>query len=152
MPPRIIPILDRLRQDIAAGLSKETIEQGCRQVGHRWRDGVLNPVTTVYLFLLQVLHGNTACQHVVHFGGWTFSASAYCQARKRLPLSVWQHLLESTAARLRRTTEPQSRWHGHRVWIVDGSSFSMPDVPALRGSDAKESVPWSGISLRPLAR
>ena len=26
MPPRIIAILDRLRQDIAAGLAKETIE------------------------------------------------------------------------------------------------------------------------------
>ena len=32
MPPRIIPILDRLRQDIAAALSKETIEEACRQV------------------------------------------------------------------------------------------------------------------------
>ena len=31
MPPRIIPILDRLRQDFAATLSRETIEEGCRQ-------------------------------------------------------------------------------------------------------------------------
>ncbi len=35
MPPRIIPILDRLRQDIAAGLSRETIEAACRRAGHR---------------------------------------------------------------------------------------------------------------------
>jgi hypothetical protein len=132
MPPRFATTLRRLRQDLAAGLSPQAITDACNAVGHRWHDGVLNPVTTVYLFLLQVLHGNTACQHVVHFGGWTFSASAYCQARRRLPLRVWQHLLESTAARLRRTTEQESRWRGHRVWIVDGSSFSMPDVPALR--------------------
>ena len=132
MPPRFATILRRLRQDLAAGLSTRAITDACTAVGHRWRDGVLNPVTTVYLFLLQVLHGNTACQHVVHFGGWSFSASAYCQARKRLPLAVWQHLLEGTAARLRRTTEQESRWRGHRVWIVDGSSFSMPDVPELR--------------------
>jgi len=32
MPPRIIPILGRLRQDIAATISRETIEQGCREV------------------------------------------------------------------------------------------------------------------------
>jgi hypothetical protein len=132
MPPRFATILRRLRQDLAAGLSPRAITDACEAIGHHWRDGVLNPITTVYLFLLQVLHGNTACQHVVHFGGWTFSASAYCQARKRLPLRVWQHLLESTAARLRRTTEQDSRWRGHRVWIVDGSSFSMPDVPELR--------------------
>src|SRR3954453_17491623 len=132
MPPRFATILRRLRQDLAAGLSPHAITDACEAVGHRWRDGVLNPVTTVYLFLLQVLHGNTACQHVVHFGGWTFSASAYCQARQRLPLALWQRLLEATTARLRRTTEPASRWRGHRVWIVDGSSFSMPDVPELR--------------------
>src|SRR4051794_4129166 len=132
MPPRFATILPRLRQDLAVGLSPRAITDACNAVGHRWRDGVLNPVTTVYLFLLQVLHGNTACQHVVHFGGRAFSASAYCQARKRLPLRVWQRLLEGTAARLRRSTEPESRWRGHRVGIVDGSSFSMPDVPALR--------------------
>jgi hypothetical protein len=71
MPPRIIPILDRLRQDVAAGLSRETIEDACRQANHRRCRRILDPATTIYLFLLQVLHGNTACQHVVHFGGWT---------------------------------------------------------------------------------
>jgi Transposase DDE domain len=132
MPPRFATILPRLRQDLAAGLSPEAITDACKAAGHRGRDGVLNPITTVYLFLLQVLHGNTACQHVVHFGGWTFSASAYCQARKRLPLEFWQHLLEGTTARLRSATEQASGWRGHRVWIVDGSSFSMADVPELR--------------------
>ena len=37
MPPRIIPILGRLRQDIAATISRETIEQGCREVKYSWR-------------------------------------------------------------------------------------------------------------------
>lgn len=95
MPPRFATILGRLRQDLAAGLSPRAITDACKAVGHHWRDGPLNPITTVYLFLLQILHGNTACQHVVHFGRWTFSASAYCQARKRLPLELWQHLLET---------------------------------------------------------
>ena len=76
MPPRFATRLGRLRQDLAAGLGPRAIADACKAVGHRWRDGPLNPITTVYLFLLQVLHGNTACQHVVHFGGWSFSASA----------------------------------------------------------------------------
>ena len=104
MPPRFIPMLERPRQDIAAGLSQETIEQGGHQVGHRWRRRVLDPATTLYLFLLQVLHGNTACQHVVHFGGWAFTDSAYCQARKRLPLALYHWLLETTAAAFRSAT------------------------------------------------
>ncbi len=37
MPPRIIPILARLRQDLAAVLSRETIEEACRQSNHSWR-------------------------------------------------------------------------------------------------------------------
>ncbi len=132
MPPRIIPILNRLRQDIAAGLSPETIAEACRQAHHSWRKRILDPATTIYLFLLQVLHGNTACRHVVHFGGWSFSDSAYCQARKRLPLAVFDGLLEKTAAAFRSATADSSRWLGHRVWLVDGSSFSMPDEPELQ--------------------
>jgi Transposase DDE domain len=132
MPPRIIPILGRLRQDIAAGLSRETIEGGCRQVNHPWRKRLLDPATTVYLFLLQVLHGNTACQHVVHFGPWSFTDSAYCQARKRLPRALFHWLLGGTAAAFRSATAGDARWLGHRVWLVDGSSFSMPDEPELQ--------------------
>jgi hypothetical protein len=132
MPPRIIPILARLRQDIAAALSKEAIEEACRQENYSWRKRLLDPATTVYLFLLQVLHGNTACQHVVHFGCWTFSVSAYCQARKRLPLAVFQWLLEKTTSAVRSATSSSSRWLGHRVWLVDGSSFSMSDIPELQ--------------------
>jgi hypothetical protein len=132
MPPRIIPILHRLRQDIAAALAQQTIEDACRQAKYSWRRRILDPAHTIYLFLLQVLHGNTACRHVVHFGGWSFTESAYCQARKRLPLAVFHGLLERVAATSRAATEATSRWLGHRVWIVDGSSFSMPDTPALQ--------------------
>jgi hypothetical protein len=132
MPPRIIPILGRLRQDIAASLTPQTIPEACSQVGHQWRKRVLDPATTLYLFLLQVLHGNTACQHVVHFGQWSFTDSAYCQARKRLPLALYHWLLEKTASVFRAATAGDSRRLGHRVWLVDGSSFSMPDEPELQ--------------------
>jgi Transposase DDE domain len=134
MPPRILPILRRLRQDQSAHLAPEAIEDACRKRGYTWRRRRLGPVTTIYLFLLQILHGNTSCQHVVHFGEWTFTDSAYCQARKRLPLSVYYYLLEQTAAAVRRATAAECRWFGHRVWVVDGSSFSMPDTPALQAA------------------
>src|SRR3954451_23478998 len=132
MPDRIFSLLARLRQDLAAALSPEAIEAAARGAGHSWRQRVLDPVATIYLFLLQVLHGNTACRHVVHFGGWSFTDSAYCQARKRLPLALYHWLLEKVAATSRAATEGGSRWLGHRVWLVDGSSFSMPDAPELQ--------------------
>ena len=110
MPPRIVPILDRLRQDHSALLAPAAIEDACRQEGYSWRKRLLDPVVTIYLFLLQILHGNTACQHVVQFGRWTFSDSAYCQARKRLPLRVFHRLLEWITQAGRRATASDHRW------------------------------------------
>lgn len=134
MPPRIVTILGRLRQDLAASLSHDAIVRACRQEGYSWRDRVLNPVTTVHLFLLQILHGNTACQHTVHFGRWNFTDSAYCAARKRLPLGVLHRLAAGVAQRVRTATTAASNWRGHRVWLIDASSFSMPDTPELQSA------------------
>src|SRR5215471_2475534 len=61
MPPRILPVLDRLRQDQSDLLTPPAIEDACRQEGYSWRKRLLDPVTTISLFLLQVLHGTTGC-------------------------------------------------------------------------------------------
>jgi hypothetical protein len=50
-----------------------------------------------------------------------------------LPLIVLQILVEKVAARLRSVTAESADWRGHRVWMIDGSGFSMPDVPELQG-------------------
>jgi hypothetical protein len=62
----------------------------CQEAGYTsWRDRVLTPVTTLQLLLLQILHGNTACSQLPHLSGLRFSASAYCQARSKLPLDLF---------------------------------------------------------------
>ncbi len=73
----IMPVLARLRQDISEILTPESIREACRRAGYSWRNRKLDPVATVTLFLLQILHANTACQQVVQFGQWAFSATAY---------------------------------------------------------------------------
>ena len=134
MPPRIVTILNRLRQDLAADLTADSIKAACQDEGYTWRERLLNPVNTIYLFLLQVLHGNTSCQHTTHFGRWTFTDSAYCAARKRLPLGVFQRLMGRIAETFRKSLGAASdaTWRGHRVWLLDGSAFSMPDAPELQ--------------------
>ncbi len=132
MHPSILSVLTRLRQDVGEILKPDSIRDACRRADYSWRNRKLDPVATVSLFLLQVLHGNTACRHVAHFGQGTFSASAYCRARRRLPLRVLQILVEMVAATLRSATAESAHWLGHRVWMIDGSGFSMPDVPALQ--------------------
>ena len=124
--------LRQVRDDLATLLEPEPLRQLCRDCGHRWRDRVLGPVTTIHLFVLQVLHGNTACAHLPHLSGIAFTDSAYCDARSRLPLAVLQALLRRLVETCRSVTDSTGLWRGHRTWLVDGTGVSMPDTPDLQ--------------------
>ena len=133
MHRRISTILSALRQDLAAQLGDDVIHAACRAAGHTWCDsGLLTPAAIIHWFLIQVLHGNTALTHVSLLAGRAFTASAFCQARARLPLAVFRALLRDMVRALIPDTEAIGRWRGHRTFLVDGSSFSMPDTPALQ--------------------
>ncbi len=69
--------------------------------------------------------------HAIRLAGLSCSAEAYCQARTRLPLAVLERLLQQTS-RAARLTCCLPTWHGHRTFLVDGSTFSMPDTPLLQ--------------------
>ena len=69
----------------------------CRGVAYRWRERTLYPVTTIQSFFVQILHGNTACTHLRHLTKLDVTASAYCQARMRLPLTLFEQLLHSVS-------------------------------------------------------
>ena len=64
--------------------------------------------------------------------GVGFSAAAYCSARMRLPLALFQELLQRICDALYPEVQATGRWHGHRTWHLDGSSFCMSDTPALQ--------------------
>jgi len=80
--------LRRMKDDLSSLLSPASIEQVCRERGYNGRNRRLGPAATIHFFILQILYGNTACSHVPRIVGETFTASAFCQARKRLPISV----------------------------------------------------------------
>jgi DDE family transposase len=150
MVPRITAVLTRLKTDWATQLEPDAILAACQEAGYTsWRDRVLTPVTTIQLFLLQVLHGNTACSHLPHLSGLRFSASAYCQARARLPLRFFDLLLERFNRAVQRSTMDDGRWHGHRTFLVDGSACSMPDTPALQDAfgQSTEQRPGCGVPV-----
>jgi hypothetical protein len=132
MHHRIETILGRLRQDVARRLDADAIERACRAVGHAWRQCPLTPTAIVHWFVIQVLHGNTALTHVARLGGGAFTDSAYSQARARLPLAVFRQILRDLVQALVPATRVDGLWRGHRTWLVDGSSFSMPDTPELQ--------------------
>lgn len=70
MISRVTVALQRLQTDWALQLQPEAMRTACQAVRYTsWRDRLLNPVTPVQLFLLQMLHGNTACRHLPHLSG-----------------------------------------------------------------------------------
>jgi hypothetical protein len=134
MARSITAAVQRIKAEVAHWLTPEAIHDLCRALGYTWRDRLLDPVTTVHLFLLQILHGNTACTHVPRLGDVRCSGEAYCQARARLPLALFRCLLLLLRQRWPIPPADEGRWHGHRTFLVDGSSVSMPDTPALQGA------------------
>src|SRR2546421_4965621 len=132
MARSILAAVRQIKAEVAQFLSPRLIREVCTTAGHVWRDRLLDPATTVHLFVLQVLHGNTACAHVPRLGGVRCTGEAYGQARARLPLAVFERLLRGVVDRLRGPTLDDGRWRGHRTFLVDGSSLSMPDTPALQ--------------------
>ena len=128
----VLPALD-------AGL----VEELCAARGHAWRRdaGKLGPGRTAACFAWQVLMGNVPLDDVRHRAGGAFTASAYCQARQRLPRAVLADLLDRTArAVLNRAGRAgdEHAWRGraggvgHRVFRIDGSGVSLPDAPDVR--------------------
>lgn len=110
------------------------IEEACAEAGHTWRQRSLCPTMTIWAMVLQCVHGNTACRHVVQLlPGVIVSDAAYCQARSRLPRAVVERVAGAiTASLLEPISDAMKRWHGHRVFFIDGSSCSMPDTPSLQ--------------------
>lgn len=64
--------------------------------------------------------------------GKRFTPAAYCQARQRRPLAALRRLLAETGMSLKTRAPGEAGCHGHRTWLIDGSSCSMPDTPALQ--------------------
>lgn len=129
---RIADIIDQFKQGWTQEISAENIEQACHDCDMNWIDSMLNPVVTIQLFFLQVLHGNTACTELPHLARMAFTGAGYCKARMRVKLEVFQLLLQRCATSIEKHALDTGRWLGHRVFMVDGSSFSMPDTPALQ--------------------
>ena len=124
--------LQKVKDDPKQIISTTTILAAAKAVGHAFRERRLGPVQTFGLFLIQVLNGNIACSALRHLGGMACTVGAYCQARVRLPVELLRRLLEGVCQGLREATEEGSLWLGHRLFHLDGSSFSMSDTEDLQ--------------------
>jgi hypothetical protein len=103
--------------------------------GRNSRERVYSVRRTFFGFLGQVLKPDTSCREIVRQiqalfalqdqGPVDENTSAYCQARKRLPLDRLCRVRVGVAAAGERMAQ---RWHGLWPKVIDGTSLSLPDT------------------------
>ena len=118
-----------------------------RLFGPARRERLLTPLMVVTATVVQALHANTALTDLARKTGIRATASAFCRARKRVPLELFEALALRMAYGLIQKTEEVGLWHGWRVFILDGTSVSMPDTA---GNAAHFGKPHNSGSRRPL--
>jgi Transposase DDE domain len=142
--------LGRIKGDLSRFVPEPLIRRLLADRTRPTRKRLLPPAVTTYLFLRQVLHGNTAITHLRHLSGLSFAPSAYGQARARLPVAYFRRLHRAVTGRVR-GGGADPRWRGHRLFLVDGSSFSMPDTPELQEAFGQPTGQAAGCGF-PVAR
>jgi hypothetical protein len=133
----IASTLARIKSDSLSCLGgTDRVNEHFAAWGHVWRERVLDPAATPGLFILQVLHGNTAIAHLRHLSRLKVSDSSYCEARKRLPLAALEALIERVSCdcikHIQSATDRGVTWLGRRVHLADATAAAAPDTPALQ--------------------
>ena len=119
-------------------LSDDEIELVCRHLGHRWRDRIFPPAVTVRSMVHRALNPDKSIRAVLtdlavaddrlkH----TPADASWCEARARLPEELWPELLQHSINRLKDLTSGRFLYKGRQVFLIDGSTLSMPDTPEL---------------------
>jgi len=144
---KIAEYRERLKRNWSGHLAQLTDYLSAQDIlaaaqGYRWRDRIWNPVWTFWTFLVQVLHAGSSCREAVALvlaeqasqfpREISPDASAYCQARQRIPSSIFVTALQKVGRSLHDRARAELLWQGRRIYLVDGSSCSMPDTPSLQ--------------------
>lgn len=103
-----------------------------------FRDRIYTPLTTLFLFIKQVLNPDKSCRNAVigHIASNieqnkpinSANTGPYCKARQRLPETMVNSLVKETGSMAEQSAKQGWRWHGRCVKLVDGTTLTMPDT------------------------
>ena len=142
----IVATLDELRRRFAQNdglpfcevLSESSIQAVLDDHKVEFRDRVFTPQVTIWGFLSQVLSEDHSCRDAVSriiahratngIPVCSPNTASYYTARSRLLTSVLSTLARRTAQDLQANAADKWKWNSRSVFIVDGSSVSMPDT------------------------
>jgi hypothetical protein len=140
--------------------SASLLEWISEEVG-AYRERLYGPLTTLMLFVEQVLGADHSCQDAVARGlsarvalgqsVCSLNTGPYCKARQRLPLSLLTRLAREVGQRLCAGQPATWRWRGREVKLVDGTTVSMPDTQANQARFPQHRSQRPGLGF-PVAR
>jgi hypothetical protein len=126
-----------------------------------YRERVYGPLTTLSLFIEQVLGSDHSCQDAVAKGlslrvalgqsTCSLNTGPYCKARTRLPLSLLLRLAREVGGRLCADQPAAWHWRGRAVKLIDGTTVSMSDTCANQARFPQSGGQQPGLGF-PLAR
>lgn len=121
-----------------------------KSAGFAWRDRVYSPLVVFWAMTAQALDDDHSCSAAVgRVLGWLRARKApgqrrnrrvpkastdtgsYCRARARLPLELFPAMVRRIAQDFQGLVSAESKLWGRDIFLVDGSSVSVPDTPEL---------------------
>jgi putative transposase len=126
-------------------------------------DAVYTPAVTLWAFLSQVLFKGeqrsclAAVSRIIVLlislkrPACSDNTGAYCRARAKLPEVVLRRLVYEVADGCEEQLPGEWLWHGRHVYLVDGTTVSMPDTDANQEVYPQQTQQKKGIGF-PIAR
>jgi hypothetical protein len=143
-------------------LSAERVEAVLAEEGVSFRRSQFTPLVTLWTFLGQVLSPDHSCREAVaHLIAFLVGqgkrhcaphSGAYCEARQRLPQTVPARLVRRSGDQLHaRVPLGKSQVAGRPVYVIDGTTVSMPDTAANQSAYPQPRTQRPGLGF-PIAR
>ncbi|WP_317933573.1 IS4 family transposase [Halioxenophilus sp. WMMB6] len=125
------------------------------------RERLFPPTETLSLFLAQAMQSDRSCQRIVNESALSRIAhglkpcssytGAYCRARQRLPTDLVSSLVRTTGRLLTENIIQDWRWQGRSVYIIDGTTVTLPDTPQNQRAYPQQSAQKPGLGF-PIVR
>jgi hypothetical protein len=155
-----LPFADALSEErVEQAFSDEDISFGDEEPG----EVVYTPAVTLWAFLSQMLFtgAQRSCVAAVARVSVLWASlgqkvcdsntGAYCRARHKLTEGLLQRLVRETAEACEAQAPDAWLWHKRHVWLVDGTTVSMPDTPENQAAYPQSSPQKPGLGF-PLLR
>ena len=128
---------------IRKALPDSVIIGACNEAGHSFRIRRITPVLTVLHMIAAAIWPEDSFVASWQLLWSSFIAAFPClrskspsrgtvaNARKRLPLAVWNKIVARLCQQSQKYSEPIIRWRSHRVVAVDGTCLTLPATEEL---------------------